>query len=264
MMWCFAAFWLGSAQATEPTAPAPARGEVIAAVAGCAACHTAEGGAPYGGGYAIPTEQGTFYGTNLTPDPTHGLGGWTYGDFERAMRKGKSPQGYAYWPAFPYTSFTRMSDADLQDLWAYLGTLKPVPTAPPPHSTRRGRWQLGLWRPFSFVKRGPDPSASKGEYWVDAVAHCGECHSPRGKLGRIKHRRALSGSDAQPEPAPGITPGDLPDWTVADWTTFLELGMMPNGDFVGGEMARVVQEGTARLPSADRAAMAEFLRSGPR
>ncbi|MEQ1508054.1 MAG: c-type cytochrome, partial [Myxococcota bacterium] len=113
----------------EPALAAdPANGELLAGLAGCGACHTADGGAPYAGGGPIETRFGTFRATNLTPDPEHGLGGWTERDFARAMRDGRAPDGHAYWPVFPYPAFSGLTDADLADLWAYLRTIPPSAT----------------------------------------------------------------------------------------------------------------------------------------
>jgi mono/diheme cytochrome c family protein len=180
------------------------------------------------------------------------------------MKKGRSPEGYAYWPAFPYTSFTGLHDSDLRDLWAFLQTLPAAPSPDVPHQIDRKRGILGLWRRLYFVDRGDegrgeDPILDRGRYLVEVVGHCGECHTPRGARGNLLHRQALLGSDQPPEPAPPIRGPSVVTWTPSDWTTFLELGMTPDGDFVGGEMARVVREGTARLAAEDRAAMAAWL-----
>lgn len=263
------------AEAAPPEAPDPAmvRGERLAGLAGCAACHTAEDGAPFAGGHALHTDFGTFHGSNLTPDPEHGLGGWTFEDFHRAMREGKRPDGRSYYPSFPFTSFTGLTDDDLSDLWAFLQTVPADPRPDEPHDLRRGyrkRWVLGLWRTFAF-RKGPfeadadDPVVARGEYLVDVVGHCGECHTPRSGLGALKRRRWLAGSDAEPEPAPNITPHDdgVGSWELDDWLTFLDMGMLPDGDWVGGEMARIVEEGTAPLSEADREAMARYLMSVP-
>ncbi|MBW2258169.1 MAG: c-type cytochrome [Deltaproteobacteria bacterium] len=217
----------------------PEHGAVLAAVSGCASCHTTEGGDPYAGGFPIETRFGTFYGSNLTPDPEHGLGDWSEADFVRALRKGRSPDGRPYYPAFPYTSYTLLTDADLGDLWAYLQAVAPATRPAPAHQLK------GMYR------------------WVDAAAHCGECHTGRGGLGGLRKRRYLAGNDDPPEPAPNITPHDhgAAHWSAADWTTFLEDGMAPDGDFVGGEMRRVVREGTVLLSDEDRRAMAEYLRA---
>ena len=189
------------------------------------------------------------------------------------MRGGIGPDGTRYWPAFPFTSFHGFTDADLADLWAHLRAVEPVAQPELPH-TRDARWQLRLWRPLAFRGRGafvPDPDlpaeVNRGAYLVEVVGHCGECHTPRGALGGLKDRRALAGSDTEPEPGPNLTPHPdaLGGWTAEDWVTFLETGMTPEGDFVGGQMSRIIQEGTALLPPEDRAAMAAYLlRVAPR
>lgn len=234
------------------------RGELVAEVAGCGACHTAKGGAPFAGGWPIETKFGIFYGSNLTPDPDAGIGRWSGEDFARALRRGRSPEGRPYPPAFPYTSFSGLSDQDIADLWAYLRTIPADPTPDRPHEARAiatGRLPLTVWRWLSF--RPAKVAEDRGTYLVEAVAHCGECHTPRDGLGRVRKGRAMAGNGDPPAPAPNVTPGALV-WTVEDWTGFFETGMLPDGDAVGGEMARVVRA-TARLPEADRRAMAAVM-----
>ena len=244
---------------------------MLAAVGSCGACHTAPDGAPYAGGYAIDTPQGTWIGPNLTPDPTHGIGGWTYADFERAMTRGRSPEGRAYWPAFPYPAYTKLRAQELADLWAYLQTLQPDPRPDEPH--RIGRLKrfpaLSFWR-LLYFDRGAyqdDPSESavwnRGAYLGEGIGHCGECHSPRNRHGAVRHDQALSGQSDPPEPAPNLTRSSqrLARWTLGDAETFFSLGMTAEGDFVGGEMLRIVEEGTARLSPAERAALATWLLS---
>jgi len=214
------------------------------------------GRAPFAGGYAVETTWGTFFGSNLTPDPVAGLGGWSVEDFSRALRDGRAPDGRRYVPAFPYASFTGLSDGDVADLWAYLQTIAPDPTPSRPHEARAiatSQLGLGLWRALAF--RPGVPAADRGDYLVGAVAHCGECHTPRNSIGRMKGSRAMAGSDDPPAPAPNITPGALA-WTVQDWSLFLEIGLTPDGDGVGGEMTRVIEQGTSRLTAADRDAIA--------
>ncbi len=235
--------------------------EAIMGLAGCAACHTADDGNPYAGGHAINTPFGTFYGSNLTPHPEHGLGAWTYADFETAMRNGISPSGKPYWPAFPYTSFHRLQDEDLQAIWSALQAMTPDPRPNQSHD-RNARWTLRLWRPLAWRDRSSVPDG-RGAYLVETVGHCGECHTPRGALGGIKHRRNLGGSSAEPEPGPNLTPHPdaLGEWSTEDWLTFFQMGMTPEGDFVGGEMMRVIQDGTSLLDEEDQRAMADYLRS---
>jgi mono/diheme cytochrome c family protein len=241
----------------------PANGAVLAGLASCGACHTADEGAPYAGGHPVETPFGTFYGTNLTPDPEHGIGAWSFEDFERAMRKGKGPDR-TYWPSFPYTSFTAMSDADLADLWAYLQSLEPVAEPNRPHDDPAG-WKRWAWRRLNFRARDfqPDPTATpeeqRGQYLVEVVGHCGECHSPRSKLGKVQRDQALAGGTEPFNKAPAIDAEALSDWSAGDLDDFFTLGMTPGGDFPGGGMGRIVEEGTSQLSEADRAAMVAWL-----
>ena len=243
----------------------PAAGAKLAGLAGCAACHTAEDGAPYAGGYAIVTDFGTFYGSNLTPDPDTGIGAWSEADFVRAMRHGRSPEGKAYWPAFPYPSFTQIDDDDLGDLWAYLQTLEPVVQEVAPSDVSRSRFELSLWRRLAFRRVGRAYEVESGEhalgaYLTNAVGHCGECHTPRSGIGIPRKKQVFSGTDAPPEPAPPITSEAL-GWSIAELSSFLEDGWTPDDDVVGGEMARIVREGTAKLTDEERRAMAAYILS---
>jgi len=245
----------------------PDRGAAIAAAAGCTSCHTADDGPAWAGGDAIVTKFGTFYASNLTPDLEHGIGAWSEEDFFRAMRKGKSPDGKAYWPTFPYPSYTRMTDADLRDLFAFLGTVEPValpdvvPEDPP------ARVGLGLWRMFEFRAGAFEPDErrdaewNRGAYLVRAVVHCGECHTPRNGIGGVREGRELSGSDMEPNGGPNLTPhaDGIGGWSASDLDALLTLGMEPDGDFVGGHMADVVTIQTAPLSPEDRRAIGVYL-----
>lgn len=264
-------WWLVAAVLVHGAEPEgdPARGEVLAGLGGCEACHTADEGPPYAGGHRIETAFGTYVGSNLTPDLEHGLGAWTYPKFERAMRHGKRPEGGSYFPAFPYPSFSGLTDADLQDLWAYLGTLPAVDRANAPHEVQglRGwRGGLGLWRllyfrPWTSPKEAVSEQQQRGAYLVDVVGHCGECHTPRNGLGALRGRDYLAGAIEPPHPAPNLTTHawGLGGWSESDMASFLEDGMTPEGDFTGGEMNRVVRQGTAHLSDEDRRAMASWL-----
>mgnify|MGYP002632812758 CR=1 FL=1 len=234
-------------------------GRLLATVARCESCHTVDESLPYGGGYPVETRFGVFYATNLTPGPD-GIGSWTLEDFTRALEHGRSPEGKPYYPAFPYTSFTEMTDHDVADLFAFFQTLPAAAVENRPHELRglyKGLWKMRLWKLVAFSPRD-FKGGDRGEYLVDAVAHCGECHTGRGSLGKTRNGRYLAGNDDPPAPAPNITPTAL-DWSQADWTTFLTSGMDPDGDFVGGEMRRVIKGGTAHLNTSDREAMARYL-----
>ena len=125
------------------------RGAVWAHLGSCGACHTAENGTPYAGGHAIVTDQGTFYGPNITPDPVHGIGTWSYEDFVRAMTLGRAPDGHTYWPAFPYPAYARLRPAELADLWAYLRTLPASDRPSKQHAVRIPRWPGRGFHPYT-------------------------------------------------------------------------------------------------------------------
>jgi mono/diheme cytochrome c family protein len=259
-MWTLAAV-SEAAPAALPTGDA-ARGERLAGLASCEACHTAPGGAPYAGGHAVVTDFGTFNGSNLTPDPTHGLGAWSVGDFADALRRGRRPGGGHYWAAFPFPSFTALTDGDVADLWAYLRSLPPAAVPDVPHDTKRTGLERWAWHTFFFAPRRweplPDPVLDQGAYLVEVVGHCPECHTPRTKLGRVRWDEGMSGSDLVPHGGPDIRQATL-GWSEGDWLTLLELGMLPDGDFVGRGMYAIVEDGTAKLLPEERAAMVRAL-----
>lgn len=245
-----------------------AQGERLAGLAGCVACHTAAGGEPLAGGHRITTRFGTFVGTNITPDVTYGIGSWAFSDFKRAMVEGRSPDGRAYWPAFPYEHFTHLDDPALADLWAWLRVQPPVARRDEPHEPKKGlntQAAVHLWRLFAF-RKGPlppdedHPDLSRGAWLAEGPGHCGGCHTPRNGVGVPIQRRALAGN--HDPAAPNITPhptDGIGAWTVDDTLIFLREGMLPDGDYVGGEMARIVTEGTARLSDADQQALAVWM-----
>ncbi|MGH8660770.1 MAG: c-type cytochrome, partial [Burkholderiales bacterium] len=189
-----------------PIAPALAqgnakRGEYLAQAGGCLGCHTEkEGATPYAGGRALKTPFGTFYGPNITPHPQAGIGRWSEADFTRAMRHGRRPDGANYFPAFPYPSFTGITDGDLRDLWAYLRSLPASSQASREHELGFfSRWRIlvTIWK-WLFFTPGPCVNApgvseivNRGAYLVQALGHCGECHTPRNFLGGPKKDRFL-------------------------------------------------------------------------
>jgi mono/diheme cytochrome c family protein len=252
------------------------RGEYLAKAGGCVGCHTEarEGATKFAGGRALKTPFGTFYGPNITPDPQAGIGRWSEEDFIRALREGVRPDGANYYPAFPYPSFTRMSDADLRDLWAYLRSLAPSPQPSKPHELGflyRARWTLGLWKALFFTPGAfrPDPQQSaavnRGAYLVQALGHCGECHTPRNFLGGPKRDRYLAGAK-MPEggaKAANLTPARLKQWSDAELADILSSGLLPDGDVLGETMGEVVQNTTSQLTKSDLQAVIVYLRSIP-
>ena len=282
-VWTAAALSVAAAAAVPGARPAAgddiARGRYLAAAGGCLACHTdfKANGPPYAGGAALKTPFGAFFAPNITPHPAHGIGGWSEADFARAMRLGVAPDGSHYFPVFPYTSFTGVSDADLAALYAYLMSLAPAGQANRPHEARfpfGWRFLQTFWK-WLFFEPGPfraDPARSaewnRGAYLVRALAHCGECHTPRNALGALDRDLWLAGASDGPEgeAAPNLTPDDktgLGGWSADDLATYLSIGMDPEGDFAGSLMADVIEHGTGKLTEADIAAIVVYLRALP-
>lgn len=185
----------------------------------------------------------------------------------RAMRTGRSPEGRAYWPAFPFPSFSRLTDGDLADLWAFVSAIAAVSRPDVPQDPRPSRLELWAWRLVAFAPREwralADPVLDRGAYLGEVVGHCGECHTERDALGRPKRARALQGAPGPPYAAPDLTPTALGSWSDADLLAFLETGIEPDGDVTGRGMRHVIRDGTARLTEDDRRALVAWLRSVP-
>ena len=241
------------------------RGEYLSKAGGCVGCHTEarEGAVPYAGGRALETPFGVFYGPNLTPHAEAGLGRWSETDFVRAMREGRRPDGAHYYPAFPYTSFTKISDADLRDLWAYLRSLKPDARESRPHELKwpyRWRFLLAVWK-WLFFEPGP-VALGRGAYLVQALGHCGECHTPRNWLGAMNTDRFLAGVPGD-DGSPNLTPARLKKWSDGELKDFLGSGLTPDGDVAGDTMGEVIRNTTSQLTSQDLDAVVAYLRSLP-
>ncbi|HEX9464182.1 MAG TPA: cytochrome c [Alphaproteobacteria bacterium] len=267
----------GPAQAQAPAADAIARGQYIFDAAGCTSCHTDEKnkGQLLAGGVPLKTPFGTFYGPNITPDPTHGIGGWSEADVIRALRDGKDDDGDHLFPVFPYTSFTKMTDADAKDLWAYLRSVPPTATPSKPHDIGfpfNIRLAQMFWKRLFFTpgRFQPDPAKSaevnRGAYIVQALGHCGECHTQRNLLGGMDTKLFLAGNTRGPDghAVPNITPDPdtgIGKWSDRDLVDLFKEGMTPDGDFVGGAMAEVVRHSTSKLTDSDIHAVIAYVRS---
>lgn len=254
------------------TAEALERGRQVAAAGDCVVCHTAPGGAQNAGGRAIETPFGSIATTNLTPDPDTGLGSWSYAAFERAMREGISRDGRHLYPAFPYTSFTKLSADDMLALYGYLMSQPPVrnevaaSTLAFPWGVRSG---VALWNAL-YLDPGPlapDPGRSaewnRGRYLVEGAGHCGACHTPRNALGAERAGDAyLAGAIVDGWEAPplaSLTHAPAP-WTVDELERYLRDGHTRHHGSVAGPMAPIVRE-LATLPASDVRAMAVYLAS---
>jgi len=256
------------------------QGEYIFRIAGCRGCHTTEADRKknvfLAGGRALKTPFGTYYSPNISPDPDHGIGKWSERDFRQALRRGKNPDGDHYFPVFPYGSYTRMTDQDISDLWAYMKTVPPVARPNKPHDAGfifGSRIIMGPWKLMNFTSGAFTPESSKpdqwnrGRYLVDALGHCAECHSPRNISGGLKTDMYLAGTPEGPDgkPVPNITPDaktGIGKWDSSDIDSLLSMGMLPDGDFVGGSMGEAV-DNTEFLTPNDRKAIAEYLKSIP-
>lgn len=251
------------------------RGEYIATAGGCVACHTTSGkeAARFAGGHALKTPFGTFYGPNITPHPQAGIGRWSEADFVRAMRNGVRPDGAHYFPAFPYPSYTRIVDADLRDLWAYLRSLPPNARQNQEHELRFPfgfRFLLWGWK-LLFFTPGPtaadartDTPVARGAYLVNALSHCGECHTPRNILGGPKRDRFLAGGKGPDgKGVPNLTPTRLKKWGDGELKDFLTTGLTADGDVTAESMGEVVTNTLSRLTAEDLAAIIAYLRSLP-
>lgn len=253
-----------------------ARGAYLANVGDCAACHTAQGGRPYAGGRTLPTPFGEVPAPNLTPDPATGLGNWSFDAFWRAMHEGIGRDGRALYPAFPYTSYTRVSRDDARALFAFLRSLPPVDHATPPPSLRfpydlsasLATWRALYFRPGAFV---PDQKQSaqwnRGAYLVEGLGHCNECHVARDNLGGLPKGEMLTGGQipAQNWYAPDLSTharGGLEGWNTDDIVALLKTGQSARGAAFG-PMADVVMQSTQHLADDDLQAVALYLQSLP-
>jgi mono/diheme cytochrome c family protein len=255
------------------------RGEYVLHAAGCVSCHTDHdnNGAFLAGGRALETAFGTFYTPNITPDSQYGIGRWSDADFVRALTEGVGPHGKNLYPAFPYTSYTHMKRADLLALKAYLFSVKPVARKNKPHKLAwyvRSRTLLWFWKLLYFEPGEYHPNPNKPEIWnqgaylVTAMAHCSECHTPRNFLGVPKTELRYAGTTDAPDggAVPNITPDrktGIGRWRPSEIAEYLHSGQTPDGDFAGGLMAEVIDDGLRYLDNTDIQAIVTYIRSLP-
>lgn len=249
-------------------------GEAVFWAGGCASCHKAEGSddsLALPGGRRFVTQFGTFVAPNISSDPTHGIGGWTLPQFASALVEGTSPEGEHYYPSFPYTTYARMTDQVVADLWAFMQTLPPESRENESHDLdfpfnirlTLGGWKLLFLNDDWVLADASDPQLERGRYLVEALGHCAECHTPRNLLGGLDTAHWMAGA---PNPSgkgtiPGIAPGKL-DWEAKDIAYYLETGFSPDFDTAGGEMVEVIAN-MARLSPEDRAAIGAYIKAIP-
>ena len=246
------------------------RGRLVAAAGDCVACHTAPGGQPNAGGLALDTPFGTIYTTNITPDNDTGIGRWSYTAFERAMRQGVHQDGRQLYPAFPYTAYAKLSDADMQALYGYLMSQPSVKAEPPktqlafPFNMRPllAGWNALFHDATPFT---PDPTRSaqwlRGAYLVEGVGHCAACHSPRNSLGAEKKGvHYLAGGEAEGWTAPALNQlaSGPRAWSGDELFQYLRTGYSPSHGVAAGPMAPVIH-GLSELPDSDVKAITTYL-----
>lgn len=249
-------------------------GQDVFWAAGCASCHIAPGAEKadlpiLSGGQKFPSDFGTFIAPNISQDPTHGIGAWTLDQFANAVQRGVSPEGQHYYPAFPYTAYAKATSQDIAALFSFMKTL-PSDATPSldhevgfPFSIRRslGGWKLLNGTPdWVLEAEGLSDREYRGRYLVEALAHCGECHTPRNPIGILQTDRWLAGA---PDPSgkgtvPNLTPAKL-KWVDLDIVNYLTTGFTPEFDTAGGHMVPVI-ENLSRLPREDVEAITAYLR----
>jgi mono/diheme cytochrome c family protein len=264
--------FLGSHASAQQGTPAPElveRGRYLALAGDCVACHTKPGGTPYAGGRPLETPFGVIYSRNLTPDKETGLGLWSNADFYRAVHKGLSRDGSHLYPAFPYTYFTKISEQDVAAIKAFLDTLAPVRNVIPPPRLPwpiNQRGSMAIWNSLFFHEGGASPSEpDHGAYLVEALGHCGACHTPKNFLGADKAKAKLQGGEILDWFAPNHT-GDqqsgLGKWSEDEIVEYLKTGRNAR-TLAGGPMAEVIELSTSKLTEADLHAMARYLKALP-
>ena len=264
------------------------RGEYLARMGDCVACHTAPKGKPFAGGLPMASPIGTIYSSNITPDKQSGIGSYSFEDFDLAVRHGKAKDKGSLYPAMPFPSYARVSDQDMKDMYAYfMQKVQPVNETPPKNGISwpmSMRWPLSLWRGMfapnaekvqqqaAAVAPTADPQL-RGAYLVEGLGHCGACHTARSFT---MAEKALTGSDSQfvggsDGPVDGWTAkslrgGDktgLASWSEADIVAFLKTGRNSHTSAFGG-MTDVVEHSTQYVSDSDLNAIAVYLKSlGP-
>ncbi|MFK0092177.1 c-type cytochrome [Pseudomonas sp. NPDC090592] len=265
-----------SAQLTQAVTPALIeKGAYLARAGDCVACHTShDGGKPFAGGLGIASPIGTIYSTNITPDKNTGIGNWTYGEFERAVRRGIGHDGSALYPAMPFPSYAKVSDEDTQALYAYF--MRGVASVEQPNKANDIPWPLSLRMPLAYWRAifspGPEATAavvggdaqiSRGAYLVQGLGHCGSCHTPRALTMQEKGlddsaSGYLTGAELNGWNVPALR--GMPHWSEEELVEYLGSGRNAKAS-VAGEMTDVIANSTSHMSDADLQAMAAYLKS---
>ncbi|MDB5365799.1 MAG: putative diheme cytochrome [Rhodospirillales bacterium] len=251
------------------------RGEYLTRAADCLVCHTAPGGKQYAGGFAFKLPFGTLYSTNITPDKETGIGAYSDADFLNAMHRGVRRDGALLYPAMPFTSYTYVTDEDALAIKAYLFSLPPVKATPPANTLVfpfNQRWAMGVWS--SFFNEGTrfepvadkSPEWNRGAYLAEALAHCGECHTPRNLAFALDNRKKFAGALSAGWYAYNITSDKgtgVGDWRDDELFAYLATGHAAGRGTASGPMGEAVDHSLSKLAESDVRAMVTYLRSVP-
>ncbi|MDF2792357.1 MAG: rane-bound D-gluconate 2-dehydrogenase cytochrome c subunit [Pseudomonas orientalis] len=267
----------GDAEANLTQEVTPAlieKGAYLARAGDCVACHTShDAGKPFAGGLGIASPIGTIYSTNITPDKQTGIGNWTYGEFERAVRRGIGHDGNALYPAMPFPSYAKVSDEDTQALYAYF--MQGVAAVKQPNKANDIPWPLSIrmplayWRalfspaPQAFVAGTSDARLARGAYLVQGLGHCGSCHTPRALTLQEKGLDEsagsyLTGAELNGWNVPALR--GMPHWSKEELVEYLGSGRNAKAS-VAGEMTDVIANSTSHMSDADLQAMAAYLKT---
>jgi mono/diheme cytochrome c family protein len=251
------------------------RGEYLARAADCMVCHTGPGGKPYAGGLAIPLPFGTIYSTNITADKIAGIGSYSDTDFLNAVQRGVRRDGTRLYPAMPYPSYTYMTDEDALAIKAFLFSLAPVPLANRADTLEfpfDQRWLMTFWS-FFFNENArfkPDTSRSpewnRGAYVAEALAHCGECHTPRNLAYALNNRKKFAGAIAAGWRAFNISSdrgSGIGTWSDKEVADYLSIGHVSGHGTAAGPMGEAVDQSFSQMVPADIAALVSYVRSVP-
>ena len=251
------------------------RGRYLTQAADCEVCHTREGGEPFAGGRAFKTPFGVLYSPNITADPQTGIGAWTDADFLRAVHKGIARNGERLYPAFPYDSYTLISDDDVLAIKAYLFSLPVVHATAPANSLRfpfNQRWLMAIWAAFYSPDQrfrpheGRSADWNRGAYLAEALAHCGDCHTPRNLAQALNNRRKFAGAVTAGWRAYNITAdpvSGIGGWSDTELAEYLHSGHAAGRGPASGPMAEEIDVSTSTLTAADLQALVTYLRSIP-
>ena len=274
LAWLLALSMSGVALAQTPDNAAQIeRGRYLATAADCIACHTVDFAKPFAGGVPIPTPFGQIIAPNITPDPETGIGSWTDEEFYRAMHEGVGKNGENLYPAFPYDAFTKLSRDDVLAIKAYLFTLAPIRQDNPASELKfpfNQRWILSGWKLLNLRKGelqadpGKDAAWNRGAWLVEALAHCGTCHTPRDfSMGSDDSRKFAGGAvgswqayNITPDPVSGIG-----DWSDDELVQYMRTGKVAGKGGAAGEMGVAVEHSLSQLPEQDLRDIVTYLRA---